>query len=252
VKRSRRLRPSFLCWKNRQVSDIAYEQGEKQLENCGYIGNYYQLLQPNNNLKDSLMWGSKTIRGALGVLLLGFSSMASAEYFIGADATSMKGDIAWGGSSVSFVHDLTPGRIRLGYQGDFFGFEVHAYSKVDDDATDNGFTTNLELDVSYGAYVRMQEKWVYARLGVTWFDTYYTVYDPLNPGVSLITDRDMIAMMTFALGFDIPLTKNLAVNLDYTYADGRAVYPNITASGPGLTDPTLVIKGPGLGVTFKF
>jgi hypothetical protein len=198
------------------------------------------------------MWGSKKINLGLVALLLGFSSQASAEYLIGADAAALKADIAWGGSSVSFVHDLTPGRLRLGYQGDFFGFEVHAYSKVDDDATDNGFTTNLELDASYGAYVRMQEKWVYARLGVTWFDTYYTVYDPLNPGVSLVTDRDVIAMPTFAIGFDIPLGKNLAVNLDYTYADGRARYPNITASGPGLTDPTLVIKGPGLGLTLKF
>lgn len=62
----------------------------------------------------------------------------------------------------------------------------------------------------------------------------------------------MIAMPTFALGFDIPLGKNFSVNLDYTYADGRARYPNITASGPGLTDPTLRIKGPVLGLTFKF
>jgi hypothetical protein len=198
------------------------------------------------------MWGSKTIAAGLAVIMLGFSSTASAEYFIGADATSLKGDIAWGASSVSFVHDLTPVRVRLGYQGELFGFEVHAYSKVDDDAFDNGYTTNLELDTSYGAYLRMQEKWVYARVGVTWFDTYYTVYDPLNPGVVLVTDRDMIAMLTFALGFDISLTKNLAVNLDYTYSDGKARYPNITASGPGLTDPTLVIKGPALGLTLKF
>lgn len=198
------------------------------------------------------MWGSKIIRSGLATVLLGFSTLASAEYFIGADATSLEGDIAWGGSSVHFVHDLTPARIRLGYQGDFFGIEVHAYSNVDDDATDNNFTTNLELETSYGAYLRMQEKWVYARLGVTWFDTYYTVYDPANPGVPLVTDRDVIAMPTFVLGLDIPLGKNLSVNLDYTYADGRAVYPNITASGPGLTDPTLVIQGPGLGVTLKF
>jgi len=192
------------------------------------------------------MWGSKTIKTGLAVMLLGASGMASAEYFIGADGTSLKADIAWGGSSVSFVHDLTPVRVRLGYQGDFFGIEVHAYSKADDDAFDNGYTTNLEIDTSYGAYLRMQEKWVYARLGVTWFDTYYTV-----PAFN-VTDRDVIAMPTFALGFDIPLGKNIAVNLDYTYADGRARYPNITVSGPGLTDPTLVIQGPGLGLTLKF
>jgi len=198
------------------------------------------------------MWGKKIIYTGLATLLLGFSSTASAEYFIGADVVSLKGDIAWGGSSVSFVHDLTPARLRLGYQGDFFGFEVHAYSKVDADDTDNGYTTNLELDTTFGAYLRMQEKWVYARLGATWFDTYYTVYDPSNPGVPLVTDRDVIAMPTFALGLDIPLGKNFAVNLDYTYTDGRARYPNITASGPGLTDPTLVIKGPSLGLTLKF
>lgn len=192
------------------------------------------------------MWGSRAIRGGVAALLLGFSSMANAEFFIGADATSLKADIAWGASSVSFVHDLTPVRLRVGYQGEFFGFEAHAYSKVDDDAYDNGFTTNLELETSYGAYLRMQEKWVYVRFGVTWFDTYYTVY------AFGVTDRDVIAMPTFALGFDIPVGKNLSVNLDYTYADGKAVYPNITAQGPGLTDPTMVIKGAGLGLTLKF
>ncbi len=192
------------------------------------------------------MWDSKLLRSCLAALLLGLSNTASAGFFVGADATSLKADIAWGGSSVSFVHELTPARLRLGYQWDLFGLEAHAYSKVDDDAYDNGFTTNLELDTSYGAYLRMQEKWVYARLGVTWFDTYYTVY-AFN-----VTDRDVIAMPTFALGLDIPLGKNLSVNIDYTYADGRARYPNITASGPGLTDPTLVIKGAGLGLTLKF
>jgi hypothetical protein len=190
------------------------------------------------------MWGSKTIRGALAILLLGFSSMASAEYLIGADATSLGVKIDWTG--IVQNHDLTPARLRLGYQGDFFGFEVHVYSKADDTSTDNGFTDQLELETSYGAYVRMQEKWVYARLGVTWFDTYYTAND-LG-----VTDRDVIVMPTFALGFDIPLGKNLAVNLDYTYADGKAKYPNITATGPGLTDPTMRIQGPGLGLTFKF
>jgi hypothetical protein len=190
------------------------------------------------------MSGSKIIMAGLMALLLAFSSTASAEYLIGADATSLKANIDW--TNIDMNYDLTPARIRLGYQGEFFGFEIHAYSKADDISTDNGYTDKLELETSYGAYVRMQEKWVYARLGVTWFDTYYT---DTNLGV---TDRDVIAMPTFALGFDIPLGKNLAVNLDYTYADGRARYPNITASGPGLTDPTLRIQGPGLGLTFKF
>lgn len=190
------------------------------------------------------MWGSKTMAASLAVIMLGFSSTASAEYFIGADATSLKANIDWTG--IVQKYDLTPVRVRLGYQGELFGFEVHAYSNVDDTSTDNGFTDKLELETSYGAYLRMQEKWVYARVGVTWFDTYYTAYD-LG-----VTDRDVIAMLTFALGFDIPLTKNLAVNLDYTYADGRARYPNITSLGPGLTDPTLRIQGPALGLTLKF
>jgi len=190
------------------------------------------------------MWGSKTIKTGLAVMLLGASGMASAEYFIGADASSLGAKIDWTGIVQNY--DLTPVRVRLGYQGEFFGFEVHVYSNVDDTSTDNGFTDKLELETSYGAYLRMQEKWVYARLGVTWFDTYYTAYD-LG-----VTDRDVIAMPTFALGFDIPLGKNFAVNLDYTYADGRARYPNITTLGPGYTDPTMRIQGPGLGLTLKF
>jgi hypothetical protein len=192
------------------------------------------------------MWGSKTICGVLTALLLGFSSTASAEFFIGADATSLKANIDWSSPPIDQNFDLTPARLRLGYQGKFFGFEVHAYSKVDDTSTDNGFTDKLELDTSFGAYLRMQEKWVYARLGATWFDTYYTDV------VLGITDRDVIVMPTFALGLDIPLTKNLAVNLDYTYANGKARYPSITVLGPGLADPSLRIQGPGLGLTVKF
>ncbi len=188
------------------------------------------------------MWGSKMLRSSLAALLLGLSNTASAGFFIGADATSLKSYIDWSAPSIDQDFELTPGRIRLGYQGDFFGLEAHAYSSVDDTSNDNGFTDKLELETSYGAYLRMQEKWIYARVGVTWFDTYYT--DVLLG----ITDRDVIAMPTFSLGLDIPLGKYLAVNVDYTYADGTANYPQITSFG----SPTLRIQGPGLGVTLKF
>ena len=194
----------------------------------------------------------KLIRTGLITFLLGFSSLTHAQYFIGADATYLVGDIDWAGSNVFFKHELTPVRVRAGYQGGFFGLEAHVYSKSDGDDTSNGYTTNLEIETSYGLYLRMQERWVYARLGVSWFDTHYTVYDPLNPGVVLATDRDMISMPTFTLGIEIPLGDNLAVNLDYTYAEGRAIYPNITATGPGLDDPNMIISGPGLGLTMKF
>ena len=188
------------------------------------------------------MWGSKMLRCVLAVLLLGLSGTASAEFFIGADATSLKSYIDWSAPSIDQNFKLTPARLRLGYQGEFFGLEIRGYSNVDDTSTDNGFTDKLEIDTSYGIYLRMQEKWVYALVGATWFDTYYT---DVNLG---ITDRDVIAMPTFALGFDIPLGKNLAVNVDYTYADGNANYSQITGFG----SPTLRIQGPGLGVTMKF
>jgi hypothetical protein len=198
------------------------------------------------------MRGSKIIRTGFAALLLGFSSLAHAQFFIGADATWLNSEIEWPDSQVYFDHEMTPARLRLGYQGDFFGLEAHIYSKNDDDAESNGFTTNLEFDTSYGLYLRMQEKWVYARLGVTWFDTYYSVYDPLNPGVVLVTDRDVIAMPTFTFGIEVPLGEHIGINLDYTYAEGTAVYPNITAQGPGLTNPNMVVTGPAVGVTFKF
>lgn len=198
------------------------------------------------------MRDSKDIRLGIAVLLLGFSSLANAEFFVGADATSLVGDIDWAGSNVYFKHDLTPVRVRAGYKGDFFGLEAHVYGKSDGDDTSNGYTTNLEIDTSYGLYLLMQERWVYGRLGVTWFDTYYTIYDPLNPGVVLVEDKDWIAMPTFTLGIEVPLGKHFAVNLDYTYAEGKAIYPNITASGPGLVAPNMVISGPALGLTVKF
>lgn len=192
------------------------------------------------------MRGSNRNRTLLGMLLLGFTSLANAQFFIGADATWLNSEIEWPDSQVYFDHEMTPVRLRLGYQGDFFGLEAHLYSKNDADAESNGFTTNLEFDTSYGLYLRMQEKWVYARLGVTWFDTYYTVY-AFN-----VTDRDVIAMPTVTLGFEVPLGEHIGINLDYTYAEGSAVYPNITAQGPGLTDPNMVVTGPALGLTLKF
>lgn len=188
------------------------------------------------------MWGTKILRGVLTVLLLGLSGTASAEFFVGADATSLKSYIDWSAPSIDQNFELTPARLRLGYQGEFFGLEVRGYSNVDDTSTDNGFTDKLEIDTSYGIYLRMQEKWVYALVGATWFDTYYT---DVNLG---ITDRDVIAMPTFALGLDIPLGKHLAVNVDYTYADGTANYTQITGFG----SPTLRIQGPGLGLSLMF
>ena len=192
------------------------------------------------------MRDSKLIRTGLATLLLGFSSLANAQFFIGADATSLTGDIEWSYSKVYFEHKLSPVRIRAGYQGDFFGLEAHVYTEDDADAFSNGYTTNLKIDTSYGAYLRMQERWAYARLGVTWFDTYYSV-----PAFN-VTDRDVIAMPTVTIGIEWALGNNIAVNLDYTYAEGRAVYPNITSQAPGFTDPILIIDGGALGLTVKF
>lgn len=194
------------------------------------------------------MRGSKLIRTGFAALLLGFSSLANAQFFIGADAIAYDAKIEWN-VPVSIVQnfDLNPVRVRVGYQGDFFGFEVHAYSKDDDNSTSNGFEDKLELDTSYGAYLRMQERWVYARLGVTWFDTYYSIYDPLNPGVILVTDRDVIAMPTATLGVELQLGEHIGISLDYTYATGTANYPSFSTGSPDLR-----IQGPAAGITLKF
>jgi hypothetical protein len=193
------------------------------------------------------MRDSKLIRTGLIAFLLGFSSLANAQFFIGADGTSLGAKIDWN-QPVSVVHtyDLTLARVRVGYQGDFFGFEVHAYSKDDDTSESSGYLGKLELDTSYGAYLRMQEKWVYARLGVTWFDTYYTLALASNPSAT-VTDRDVIAMPTFALGIEVPLGQHIGINLDYTYADGKANYPAFSYGSP-----TMRIQGPALGLTVKF
>lgn len=187
------------------------------------------------------MRGSKIIRAGLATLLLGFSSLVNAQFFIGADAMSLEARIAWDSPSIVQNFDLELARLRVGYQGDFFGFEVHVYSEDDDTSSSNGFDDKLELDTSYGAYLRMQEKWVYARLGVTWFDTYYT---DLNLGQ---TDRDLISMPTATLGIEVPLGQHIGINLDYTYAEGSSTYSTISASSPNLR-----MQGPALGLTVKF
>ena len=187
------------------------------------------------------MRGSNRNRTLLGMLLLGFTSLANAQYFVGVDAMALGARIAWDSPPITQNYELELGRLRLGYQGDFFGFEVHVYSKDDDTSTDNGFNDKLELDTSYGAYLSMQEKWVYARLGVTWFDTYYT---DLNLG---LTDRDLIAMPTATLGIEVPLGQHIGINLDYTYAEGSSTYSTISASSPNLR-----MQGPAVGLTVKF
>lgn len=189
------------------------------------------------------MWGSKLIRTGLAAILLGFSSLANAQFFIGADATALDARIEWNiPVSIVQTYDLTPARVRLGYQGDFFGFEVHAYSKDDDTSSSNGFDDKLELDTSYGAYLRMQERWVYARLGVTWFDTIYTDL------ISGYVDEDMIAMPTATLGVEVQLGEHIGINLDYTYATGSANYSTISPN----SSPDMRIQGPALGLTVKF
>lgn len=185
------------------------------------------------------MRDSKLIRTGLVAFLLGFSTLANAQFFVGADGVSLGAKIEWDVPPISQDYELELARLRLGYQGDFFGFEVHVYSKDDDTSTSNGFTDTLELDTSYGAYLRMQEKWVYARLGVTWFDTYYSY---LND-----TDRDQIAMPTATLGIEVPLGQHIGINLDYTYAEGNTTYSTISSSSPNLR-----MQGPAVGVTVKF
>ncbi len=123
---------------------------------------------------------------------------------------------------------------------------MHAYDKVDDIQDYLGIGSRLEIEESYGACLRMQARWVFFRVGVTWFDTRFTA-SPLG-----VTNRDVIAMPTCAVGLEIPLGPFLAINVDYTYADGRARYPGITVLGPGLTDPTLRIQGTAAGITLQF
>jgi hypothetical protein len=163
---------------------------------------------------------------------------------LGADAVRLDAKTDW--SSPHYIFDLEPTRLRLGFQGKFFGLELHAYDKVDDIQDYLGIGCKLEIEESYGAYLRMQDRWVFFREGVTWFDTRFTAF-PLG-----VTNRDVIAMPTYAVGLEIPLGPFLAINVDYTYADGRARYPDITVLGPGLTDPTLRIQGAAAGITLRF
>jgi len=178
-----------------------------------------------------------------GCLIFFFSlEPVYAGFFVGADATAMRASIAWTIPKINQNFELNPVRARIGYQGETFGFEVQAFSAVEDIAVDNGFVDKLEIAESFGLYLRAQEKWVYAKLGVTLYNTIYT--DTLT-GVS---DSDRIGLPTLVLGIEYPLTRNIGINLDYSYGEARSQYYNIT-SGPV---PTLKIYGAALGLTIKF
>jgi len=173
-------------------------------------------------------------------------------YYIGVDTTLLSANIKW--DTIRPFFDVAPVRIKMGYQGDYFGLEFHALTEQKD-PTNATSTNNIDylldftLKNSYGAYFRMQQSWAYARVGATWIDTTLKVTGP--NGIP-DTDADMVTALTFGIGAEYSVTKNLSINFDYMYAEGKIRYPKFTEKGPGLTDPTLRLKGVGLGLNLKF
>ncbi len=179
-----------------------------------------------------------------GLCLMFFAAItpAQAEFFIGADATTLGAELQF--TEGSFLYNLAPYRAKLGYRGETLGFEIHALSNQDKTiGTYVGSDYNFKIENNVGAYIHLREKWVYARLGGTWLQTTFT-HVPTNT-----SDSDTVFLLTGALGVELRLGKHLFFNLDYTYSEGKGHYPNLVG---GTSKPTITMQGFGAGVNLAF
>lgn len=165
------------------------------------------------------------------------------KFFAGIDATNLNARVKWSQTQPEFR--VEPERVKIGYRGDIFGIEFHAYPDTETLGSSNNYNFNLKLNDMYGAYLRLQDEWLYARIGMTWVSTEFTWIDAQR------TNIDFNGMPTLAVGLDWQVSI-VSFNLDYTYMEHTLVLPDITATGPGLTNPPLVYQGFALGVNISF
>lgn len=184
-----------------------------------------------------------TLFSYIVIAILTIEYANAGKFFAGIDTTNLRAKIKWDPTKPEFR--VEPERVKIGYLGDTFGVEFHGYPDTETLGSNNGYNFNLKLNDMYGAYLRLQDEWIYARIGMTWVDTEVTWIDVSR------TNNDFNGMPTLALGIDWQVSF-VSLNLDYTYMEHKIKLPDITASGPGLTDPSLVYQGFAFGVNIRF
>lgn len=181
-------------------------------------------------------------------LFLFNTSSANAGWFIGTDYTTLGAELGFhdinGNKNSSDLYDFNPIRVKIGYRGDIAGIEVNGYTNQDKTiGSFIGAETNFAMENTYGLYLHLHQKWIYARLGVTWMEATLSF-----PGTT-VSETDSISLPTLAIGAEYKIGKHFFFNLDYTYAEGTGKYPALI-SGTGRTPIT--VQGFGLGVNVEF
>lgn len=190
------------------------------------------------------------LAGALLVALLTTALPARAGWYIGADYTGLGAEVQWDNETPLFS-PLNSVRLRAGYSWGMFGLEVDYLTSSDKTVDIQGGNYNFELENAVGAYLHIQQKFIYGRLGATWLNTKFTDVDGnIIPAGSYDTYTTFAP--TIAIGLQYEFIKNLWVNLDYTWMEGKVQYPSFTATGSGTKDISVTTQGPGIGLTFTF
>ena len=164
------------------------------------------------------------------------------EYFLGADYTRLGTNITF--NDGSSLYTANPIRLRAGWRGELAGIEVDFLSRQEQSQPAwGGDNYNFKTGAGFGAYLYLHQKWVYAKLGGTWYDTTLT---NLTSGIS---DNSTVAQATFAVGIEYALFPNLFLNADYTYAVGSTGY---STANPDQGSADLTTQGGAIGITVGF
>lgn len=187
----------------------------------------------------------KTVVG-IQLLLLTALSPANAELgvWVGADYTNIGATVNYSNGHERYTSN--PIRLKLGYRGENFGIEAMAIQNTEQTITDPfGTDFTFSTEDNFGLYLHMHERWVFARVGATWYNTTYGAADGSPP-----QDQDYVVAPTISIGSEIFIGKHFFFTIDYTYSKGEGNYPNLISGDS--TNADVIFQGFGAGVNVIF
>jgi opacity protein-like surface antigen len=172
------------------------------------------------------------------ILLAVYMSPAASEYFIGVDYSAFNTSMKNNSIDTGFYESQQ--RIRVGYRGQWSGFEVDYLSGQDDTNASGSLT--YSAGPALGAYWYLHEDWVYGKLGVLVTDS------TLKNNASGVSNDHTLVQFSAAIGVQFELTKHVYFNTDYTYSSGDGEYRDVL----GTDDPTITTHALAAGLTLGF
>jgi hypothetical protein len=181
-------------------------------------------------------------RSVLILALIVAAFPARAEFFAGVSYTNLGFNLSYDDGDSLFT--TNPVRVNVGWRGDIAGLEVDFYTSQDKtQAAWGGVDYNFKTGNGGGAYLYLHQKWVYAKIGGTWWDT--TLTNQSTSG----SQNSTLAQTTAVIGLEYEIAKHFYINADYTYAVGSTGYG---FARPGAGDADVTTQGGSIGVTLGF